>query len=245
MASRLAVQENHLTRRPDAIVARSRGELEGLPGIGITVAVEPGQTVVVEGDPIEHYYRIVSGTVRLYPSIADGRRQGIDFLSAHDCFGLTELDCHACGVEAVSRVVMIRYPRRLLETAVQSDPDLARRLFQLACAELGRAQEQMLLLGRKTADERIASFLLRLAATGDPGAQPPVLTLTMSRLDIADHLGLTIETVSRTVSRFRREALIALPGRHEIALYLGLIVTLPLIGHATWHADRDLMEPAS
>src|SRR5688572_27357755 len=79
MASRLAVQESHLTRRPDAIVARSRGELEGLAGIGISVAVEPGQTVVLEGDPIEHYYRIVSGTARLHRSIADGRRQVIDF----------------------------------------------------------------------------------------------------------------------------------------------------------------------
>ena len=218
MASRLAVQESHATGRPDAILARSRNELEALPGIGITVTVEPGQTIVVEGDPIVHYYRIVSGTVRLYRSIADGRRQVIDFLSARDCFGLTGLDCHACSVEAVSRVVMIRYPRHGLEAAVQSDPGLAGRLFRLACAELGRAQEQMLLLGRKTAEERIASFLLRLAGTSDPSAEQPVVTLTMSRLDIADHLGLTIETVSRTLSRFKRDGLIDLPSRHEVAL---------------------------
>jgi CRP/FNR family transcriptional regulator len=218
MGSRFAVQDSHAAGRPDATVARSRDELEALPGIGITLTIEPGQTIVVEGDPIDYYYRVVSGTVRLYRSIADGRRQVLDFLSAHDCFGLTGLDCHAYSVEAVSRVVMIRYPRHLLEAAVQSDPGLARRLFRLACAELGRAQERMLLLGRKSAEERIASFLLRLAATGDRGAEPPVITLTMSRLDIADHLGLTIETVSRTLSRFRRDGLIALPGRHEIAL---------------------------
>jgi CRP-like cAMP-binding protein len=218
MASRLAVQQTHAGSRPDAVGARARDELDALPGIGITVTIEPGQTIVVEGDPIDHYYRIVSGTVRLYRSIADGRRQVIHFLSAQDCFGLTGLDCHSCSVEAVSRVVMIRYPRHLLEAAVQSDAGLARRLFRLACAELGRAQEQMLLLGRKTADERIASFLLRLAAPGDAGAEQPVVTLPMSRLDIADHLGLTIETVSRTLSRFRRDGLIALPGRHEIAL---------------------------
>jgi CRP-like cAMP-binding protein len=109
---------------------------------------------------------------------------------------------------------------------VQSNPDLVRRLFQLACAELGRAQEQMLPLGRKTADEHIASFLLRLVATGDPGAQPPVVTLTKFRLDIADHPGPAIETVSRTLSRLRREGLIALPRRRLITLYLGLIVTL-------------------
>jgi CRP/FNR family transcriptional regulator len=218
MASRLAVQERHVAGRPDAMGARPRDELEALPGIGITLTAEPGQTIVVEGDPIDHYYRIVSGTVRLYRSIADGRRQVIDFLSARDCFGLTGLDCHACSVEAVSRVVMIRYPRHLLEAAVQSDPGLVHRLFRLACAELGRAQEQILLLGRKTAAERIASFLLRLAATGDGDAEQPVVTLAMSRLDIADHLGLTIETVSRTLSRFRRDGLIALRDRQEIAL---------------------------
>jgi CRP/FNR family transcriptional regulator len=218
MASRLAVQESHATGRPDAILARSRDELEALPGIGITVTAEPGQTIVVERDPIDHYYRIVSGTVRLYQAMADGRRQVLDFLNDGDCFGLTGLECHAYSVEAVSRVIMIRYPRHLLEAAVQSDPGLAGRLFRLACLELGRAQEQMLLLGRKTAEERIASFLLRLAPTGVQGAGQPVITLTMSRLDIADHLGLTIETVSRTLSRFKRDGLIDLPSRHEVAL---------------------------
>lgn len=218
MASRLAVQQSHPAGRPAAIVAHPRDELEALPGIGITVTAEPGQTIVVERDPIHHYYRVVSGTVRLYQSIADGRRQVIDFLSEGDCFGLTGLDCHACSVEAVSRVIMIRYPRHLLEQAAQSDAGLARRLFRLACTELGRAQEQMLLLGRKTAEERIASFLLHLAAKTAEGAHQPVVALTMSRLDIADHLGLTIETVSRTLSRFKRAGLISLPGRHEIAL---------------------------
>ena len=218
MATRVALHDSHVACRP-AVVARSLREgLDALPGIGITVTAEPRQTIVVEGDPIDHYYRIVSGTVRLYRSFADGRRQVIDFLTGGDCFGLTGLDCHAHGVEAVSRVIMIRYPRHLLEAALQSDPDLACRLFRLACTELGRAQEQMLLLGRKSAEERIASFLVRLAATAGAGTTRPVVTLTMSRLDIADHLGLTIETVSRTLSRFKRDGLIDLPSRHEIAL---------------------------
>lgn len=219
MASRLAVHENYVAGQPDATVGGvDRDELDALPGIGMTVTAEPGQTIVVERDPSDHYYRIVSGTVRLYQSIADGRRQVIDFLSDGDCFGLTGLDCHTYSVEAVSRVIMIRYPRHLLEGAVQSDPGLARRLFRLACTELGRAQEQMLLLGRKTAEERIASFLVRLAVTKDEGGDHPVVTLTMSRLDIADHLGLTIETVSRTLGRFKRDGLIDLLSRQEIGL---------------------------
>jgi CRP/FNR family transcriptional regulator len=217
MASRLAVQESRAAAGPDTFGRQLREEIAALPGIGITITAEPGQTIVVERDPIDHYYRIVSGTVRLYQSMADGRRQVLDFLTQRDCFGLTGLGCHAYSVEAVSRVVMIRYPRHLLEAAVQSDPGLGRRLFRLACAELGRAQEQMLLLGRKTAEERIASFLVRLAAGMDTGPQP-VVTLPMSRLDIADHLGLTIETVSRTLSRFKRAGLIDLPSRQQVAL---------------------------
>jgi CRP/FNR family transcriptional regulator len=218
MASRRAVQETHAGSRPDAFGARARDELDALPGIGITLTIEPGQTVVIEGDPIAHYYRIVSGTARLYRSLPDGRRQVIDFLAGGDCFGLTGLDCHAYGVEAVARLIVIRYPRHLLEAAAQSDPDLACRLFRLACAELGRAQEQLLLLGRKSAQERIASFLLRLAAKTAHGGRHPVVILAMSRLDIADHLGLTIETVSRTLSRLKRDGLIDLPSRHEIRL---------------------------
>jgi CRP/FNR family transcriptional regulator, anaerobic regulatory protein len=185
--------------------------------VGLTITAEPGQTIVVEGDPANHYYRIVSGTVRLYQSIADGRRQVIDFLSQGDVFGLTGVEHHALSVEAVSRVTMIRYARRSIEPALDSDAELARRLFQLACTELRRAQRQMLLLGRKTADERIASFLLRLAENA-AGGWSRVISLSMSRLDIADHLGLTIETVSRTFSRLRREGLIGLPSRHEVEL---------------------------
>jgi CRP/FNR family nitrogen fixation transcriptional regulator len=99
-----------------------------------------------------------------------------------------------------------------VDTAIRDDPDAARRLFELACEELRRAQEHMLLLGRKTADERVASFLLRLADAAGERADRPVVTFAMSRLDMADHLGLTIETVSRTLSRFRRHGLIDLPG---------------------------------
>lgn len=187
---------------------------DALVGIGMTVTVAPGQVIVVEGDPIEHYYRILSGTVRLYKAIADGRRQVLDFLGESECFGLTGLAWHSYSVEAVSRVIMVRYPRQHLEAAVRSDPALACRLFELACRELGQAQQQMLLLGRKSADERIASFLLSLVERQGEGT----CQLPMSRQDMADYLGLTIETVSRTISRFRREGLIALPTPQRVTL---------------------------
>jgi len=198
-------------------------QVAALAGVGVTVTVCPGQTIVIEGDPIRHHFRILSGTVRLYKAIADGRRQVIDFLGAGNCFGLTGLDRHTYSAEAVSPVTLIRYPRHKLEAAIRSDSELAQALFRLACAELDQAQRQMLLLGRKSADEKIASFLLSLArhAEADGGYREPlehIVHLPMSRQDMADYLGLTIETVSRTMSRFRRLGLIDLIGRHHVAL---------------------------
>jgi len=194
-------------------------EADGPSGIGITQGFAPGQVVVVEGDPIEHYFRILSGTVRLYKAIADGRRQVIDFLGQGECFGLTGLARHGATVEAVSRCTVVRYSRHHLEAAIHRDPGLACRLFELACAELGQAQRQMLLLGRKTAEERIASFLLSLAERGSAAADGcAALRFAMSRQDMADYLGLTIETVSRIISRFKRDGLIALQSPQAVVL---------------------------
>jgi CRP/FNR family transcriptional regulator len=210
----------HAGRASDC--GRGLRELADLPGIGVTVTVCPGQTIVIEGDPIRHYFRIVSGTVRLYKAIADGRRQVIDFIGPGNCFGLTGLERHSYSAEAVSPVTLIRYSRQTLEGAIESSPALAQTLFRLACSELDQAQQQMLLLGRKSADEKIASFLLGLASRSErKGRQDPresMVHLPMSRQDMADYLGLTIETVSRTLSRFRRDGLIGLEGRQQVEL---------------------------
>lgn len=184
-------------------------------GIGVTVTVGRGQTILVEGDRADHFHRVLSGTVRLYKSLADGRRQVIDFLDQGEVFGLTGGERHPYSVEAITSVILIRYSRRALEAAIDHDAAVARAAFDLACWELHRAQQHMLLLGRKTAEERVASFLLRLA-DGCPGAR--LVSLPMSRQDIADHLGLTIETVSRTITRLRRAGLISLAGRQLVRL---------------------------
>ncbi|MDH3661442.1 MAG: helix-turn-helix domain-containing protein [Alphaproteobacteria bacterium] len=196
---------------------RPYAELVEEVGLGVTMSVGAGRTIVIEGDPIEHVYRIVSGSVRLYKAVADGRRQIIDFLGAMDCFGLTGLDSHAYSVESITDVSMIHYPRKRLEAAIENQPDLRDQLFRLACTELDRAQQYMLLLGRKSADERVASFLLDLVTRQDDRRGDGVrLHLAMSRQDIADHLGLTIETVSRIFTRFKQAGLISLPDRHAV-----------------------------
>ena len=147
--------------------ARDLTEMAALAGVGVTLSVRRGQTIVIEGDPIRHCFRIVAGTVRLCKAIADGRRQVVDFLGAGQCFGLTGLERHGCSAEAVSPVTLIRYPKQIVETAARTSPELAEALFRLACAELDQARRQMLLLGRKCADEKIASFLLGLAERDD------------------------------------------------------------------------------
>lgn len=214
-------------------------QLPDQAGPRITQRVEAGQTIVIEGDPIVHYFRILSGTVRLYKAVVDGRRQIIDFLGPQECFGLTGLDHHACSVEAITDVTMIRYPRQRLESAIEAKPDLGRQLLRLACTELNRAQQRMLLLGRKSAEERVASFLLDLAERRrDHDQDPTFLHLAMSRQDIADHLGLTIETVSRIFTRFRRAGLIDLPDRHAVALHdINFLSTI-----AAGNLDPDLKQ---
>lgn len=196
---------------------RPYAELVQGAGLGVTISVGAGRTIVIDGDPIDHVYRIVSGSVRLYKSVADGRRQIIDFLGPMDYFGLTGLDKHAYSVESITDVSMIRYPRKRLEAAIEDRPDLRDQLFRLACTELNRAQQYMLLLGRKSADERVASFLMDLVTRqgGDSGVGVH-LHLAMSRQDIADHLGLTIETVSRIFTRLKQAGFISLPDRHAV-----------------------------
>jgi CRP/FNR family transcriptional regulator len=199
--------------------ARSGDELDTLLGIGITVQVAVGQTIVFEDDPMHHCFRILDGAVRLYKSIADGRRQVMDFLTAGDCFGLLGTGRFACSAEAMVATTLVRHPRSQLENAIARDPASSWRLYRIACEELERTQRQMLLLGRKSAEEKIASFLLTVVNRS--GLRPMdglSLRLPMSRQDMADYLGLTIETVSRTFSRLKRRGLIALPTPQQVVL---------------------------
>jgi CRP/FNR family transcriptional regulator len=195
------------------------GRFDRSTGVGITGAAGPGQTIVVEGDPIDGWFRIASGAVRLSKSTPDGRGQVVDFLIAGEYFGLSIERHYGYSVEAISRTMLVRYSRARLEAAVETEPGLARRLFGIACAELQRARQHLLLLGRKCADEKIASFLLTLAERLEAhGSGADVVHLPMSRQDMADYLGLTIETVSRTLTRLRREGLIALSTPQHVLL---------------------------
>jgi len=187
--------------------------LDRLAAISTAVEIAPGGTFIEEGEPASSFFNITRGTVKLYKLLPDGRRQITGFLGVGDFLGLAVSESYVFTAEAIDTVQICRFARRRLNEVLDDFPALERKLLEIASHELVAAQEQMLLLGRKTALERLASFLLgradRAEAQGVSG-----IPLAMTRTDIADYLGLTIETVSRLMSRLRREMVIALPEAH-------------------------------
>ncbi len=162
----------------------------------------PGKNFVTEGEPASAFFNISSGTVRLYKLMPDGRRQITGFVGIGHFLGLAVSDTYAFSAEAIEPVRYCRFSRTKLRALLDDFPALEKRLLQVASDELVAAQEQMLLLGRKTARERLASFLLAQSRLGVACQTPRVqFALPMTRGDIADYLGLTIETVSRTLTR--------------------------------------------
>jgi CRP-like cAMP-binding protein len=202
---------------PGGAAHRGTAELETLVGIGVTIEAAAGQTIVLEGDLCSHCFRVLSGVVRLHKGIADGRRQLIDILVAGDCFGLIG-SRYSYGVEAITQSTLVKASRATLATAVREQPEIAERLIERAAAELARAHEHILLLGRKNAQEKVASLLVDLARRLGADQSRPAFRLPISRQEMADQLGLTIETVSRTMTRLKQEGFIALPASHDVVL---------------------------
>lgn len=184
-------------------------DLHRLDGILSLVRVGTGQMVFFEGDPAEHLFVLTDGCIKLYKLLADGRRQITGFLLPSDFLGLAMRAQYAYTAEAVVRSSLCRFPKTKLEALMEEFPALEKRLLGVASNELASAQDQMLLLGRKTAQEKLASFLhtLSLRAVAR-GAAADRIDLPMGRADIADYLGLTVETVSRCFTRLRKQKMI-------------------------------------
>ena len=176
-----------------------------------TVNYSAHQELFNETDPANHVFNVTEGTVKIYKLLADGRQQVTGFLFPGDFLGLMRKDTYAYSAEAVTNVKLCRFPRQRFEKMLDESPNLEKRLLSVASHELAAAQDQMLLLGRKTAREKLASFLIMLSnAAAAHGAARNPIALPMSRSDIADYLGLTIETVSRTFTQLRKDKLIEL-----------------------------------
>lgn len=198
--------------RPFSVCAvLSVDELSMLNALGNSVRFGPKDTLLVQGQPAPTVYNITSGTVRLYTLLPDGRRQIVGFALPGDFIGLSMHETANISAEAIDAVGACTFPRATYSALADSKPFLLRRLHDLATRELTLAQEQMMLLGRRSAEEKIICFLLtmqqRWARIGRSSVTVP---LPMSRQDIADFLGLTIETVSRTLTRLARDRTILL-----------------------------------
>ena len=193
------------------------GVVEIAPGLtlpGVTMTFDANEGIYAEEQPADFVYRVISGAVRTTRLLSDGGRQIGAFYLPGDVFGMQCGERHRFSAEAVmlSEIALVR--RSALERAAESDSVTARRLWSLTSHELEDIQDHMLLLGRKDAAARVGHFLLRLATR----ASSAVVELPMSRGDIADHLGLTLETVSRTMSQLARDRAIALPSARRVVL---------------------------
>jgi len=194
-------------------------QLSHLTTILSDVTVVPGQALFFESDPADHLYIIRTGCARVYKLLSDGRRMITGFLFDSDFIGLASNERYAYTAEAVTELTMCRYPRNRLEDFFEMYPSIETRMLRVATNELAAAQDQMVLLGRKTAQEKLASFLYllseRAVRRGDSGM---VLALPMNRTDIGDYLGLTIESVSRCFTQIRKSGAIELVTAHSVRI---------------------------
>ena len=207
----------HCDIRPIAIWRLAPAALGKLAAIAGSKRVDAGAQLIQEGEPAEDIFTLTEGMLKIYKLMPDGRRQITGFMIPGDLVGLAYGDSYIYSAEAVTDIVACRFRRGSLLALMADHPELEHRLLSRAGNELAAAQAQMLLLGRKTARERVASFLLGLAErrgtkTGEP------MPLPMNRGDIADFLGLTIETVSRTLTLMRKAGLIILPDKHSVTI---------------------------
>ncbi|HEY0181564.1 MAG TPA: helix-turn-helix domain-containing protein [Rhodopila sp.] len=170
--------------------------------------------IYAEHDEAKTFYRVVSGMVRTCRFTHDGRRQIEAFHVAGDVFGLEHGTERLLSAEAVTDCAVISFHRQRAEMLATTDGDWARQLFAYAMQSAVRAQEHSLLLGRSGAAQKVATFLLEMAQRS--GQRETTIDLAMTRQDIADYLGLTIETVSRTLSQLERDGMIARPTARRI-----------------------------
>ena len=173
--------------------------------------VEREDEIVAQDEAARYCYLIVSGCARTVQLMEDGRRHVGEFMFAGDIFGMDVLDRHDFSVEAVSTVTVRRYVRNDVEILADQDRDVSRWLREISARRMRASRDHMVLLGRKTASERIASFLLEMSDRIRRRDQSEI-ELPMSRADMGDYLGLTIETVCRRLTRLRDEGTIAIKG---------------------------------
>lgn len=202
--------------RPETIavpteIGTTRDPLERQMLSGPVRTIEAKEHIFREGDVVSHVYKVEVGHVCIYKTLPDGRRQVIDFAYPGDLIGLGSLGEHECNAQATSRTQLRFIPVSTLRQAVRTDGSVGLKLYEAMSRELSASRELLFSVSQRTAGERVASFLLALSRRQERNGQDPSeFVLPMTRSDIADFLGLTIETVSRTFTKLRGDGLIEL-----------------------------------
>ena len=192
--------------------ALDENELLQLNKITTEVKLEAGGTAFMEGADSTFLFNVVTGAIRLSKSLPDGRRQITGFLFPGDFLGLSIADTYAYSAEAITNCTLCRFARTNLTNMLEEFPNLEHRLLSLASNELAQAQDHLTILGQKTSTERLATVLLKFAERiGNHDKDSLQFELPMNRTDIADYIGLTMETVSRTFSLLRKQGVIETP----------------------------------
>ena len=201
-------------RSASICAALDADELHELENLAEDAHFPDKSTLLMQDDPAASVYNITEGTVRLYKLLSDGRRQIVGFLLPGDFMGLSLGERYAFSADAIEPVTACRFNRLAFSALIDEKPHLLRRLHAAATHELTVAQDHMIVLGRRGAEEKVAGFLVslrnRLRRLGRGSVTVP---LPMTRQDIADYLGLTIETVSRMITKLSRyRLLMVVPG---------------------------------
>lgn len=224
---------NKTTASPQTLALSALSQLRGaLAGVARTIA--PGQNVSVEGAKRETVIGVVSGLIRCFRMTPDGRRHISRFVHAGGLIGVGMHSAYRNSAEAVTPSKIIVFRAKSIEAGANEDPVIRNAVIQALTEELNARDRTQLRLGRLSADERVADFLLELSDEADAGASSAIV---MSRADMADHLGVTIETVSRALHRFQRQGMLRLTDARHFTILRGGA----LRGFAT--GDIDFVQP--
>lgn len=183
-----------------------------------TEIVPAGKAICWEGDSAQHLFQVEEGVVRLHRIIGEGRRVITAFHFAGDLIGASLQNDFLFTAEAVTECKIRRISRKSFHEEVARSDALGPAYIFLLCQEAAAAHEQMVLLSKKNAEERLCSFIVKLASRRNPQPRPGLLRVPMNRQDIADHLGLTIETVSRTITKLASRNIVSPEGRHDLRI---------------------------
>ncbi len=211
-----------LVRQEGICAALDDEAREHLQQISRRRVLAPHQVIFRDGDEADHYFSITSGIVKLVKTLADGHQHIIGLIYQPDFMGQTLNRRHTYAAESATEVELCAYPRAAFDTFMKAHPELERQIFVMTVRELDVCRDWTLLLGRKCSFERVAGFLLMMARRMPkaPGsdANSVHFELPFTRAEMADYLGLTLETVSRQFSRLKAKGVIALPSSRDITI---------------------------